>query len=143
MPFGKNRSSFNASLEEKFIKFTTELHSDKYKFQSGSFERFDFNSLSNGDFVYCDPPYYNSLATYNESGGWTKNNEKTLLHILDTLTDRNIKWALSNNLKTNPELLEWTNENNYNTHYLNANYTNCNYQKKDKSKDVEVLITNY
>ena len=142
MPFGKNRSSFNASLEEKFIKFTTELHSDKYKFQSGSFERFDFNSLSNGDLVYCDPPYYNSLATYNESGGWTKNNEKTLLHILDTLTDRNIKWALSNNLKYDNQILDkW--KKKYNVYRLNCDYSNCNYQKKDKGKDIEVLITNY
>ena len=22
--------------------------------------------------VYCDPPCFNSTATYNENGGWTK-----------------------------------------------------------------------
>lgn len=142
MPFGKNRSSFNPSLEEKFIKFTTEIQSGKYKFQSGSFEKFNFDLLSSGDFVYCDPPYYNSLATYNESGGWTEGNEKTLLHILDTLTDRNIKWALSNNLKYDNQILDKWKER-YNVRYLNGDYSNCNYQKKDKSKDIEVLITNY
>jgi len=65
-----------------------------------------------------------------------------LLSILDTLNDRNIKFALSNNLKyDNPLLKEWMQK--YTVHYLNANYSSCNYQKKDKSPDVEVLITNY
>ena len=51
-------------------------------------------------------------------------------------------FALSNNLKyDNPLLDEW--KNKYNVHYLNGDYSNCNYQKKDKSADCEVLITNY
>ena len=90
----------------------------------------------------CDPPYYNSNATYNENNGWTEQDEKDLLNLLDQLNDKNIKFALSNNFKyNNPFLKEWS--KNYNIHYLNYNYNNCNYQKKDKNGDIEVLITNY
>lgn len=142
MPFGKNRSSFNPTLENKFIEFTTEIHNSKYIFINGSFEKFDFSNLNNNDFVYCDPPYFSSVATYNESGGWTEQNEQTLLNLLDELNNRNICWALSNNLKyDNPLLDSW--KDKYNIHYLGGDYSNCNYHKKDKSKDVEVLITNY
>ena len=46
------------------------------------------------------------------------------------------------NLKyDNPILDKW--KDKYNVHYLNGHYSNCNYQKKDKSKDIEVLISNY
>ena len=31
----------------------------------------------------------------------------------------------------------------YKVYYLERNYNNCNYQKKNRSKDCEVLITNY
>ena len=55
---------------------------------------------------------------------------------------REIRFALSNNLKyDNPILDEW--KNKYNVHYLNGDYSNCNYHKIDRSKDIEVLITNY
>lgn len=142
MPFGKNRSSFNPTLENKFIEFATEIQNPKYIFTNGSFVEFDFSDLNNTDFVYCDPPYFSSVATYNESGGWTEQNEQTLLNLLDELNNRNICWALSNNLKyDNPLLDSW--KDKYNIHYLGGDYSNCNYHKKDKSKDIEVLITNY
>ena len=93
-------------------------------------------------FIYCDPPYYNSVATYNENGGWSEKDEKDLLHCLDVVNEHSGRFALSNNLKyENPLLNEW--KEKYNVHYLNGDYSNCNYQKKDKSKDIEVLITNY
>lgn len=142
MPFGKNRSSFNPSLRKKFIDFSDSIHTLNCTFLNVSFDKFDFSTLTEKDFIYVDPPYYNSVASYNENGGWTEENEKTLLEILDLINDNHIKFALSNNLKyENPLLDEW--KNKYTVHYLNGNYSNCNYQKKDKSKDMEVLITNY
>lgn len=142
MPFGKNRSSFNPVLEKKFSEFTTQIHSLNCSFSNISFEKFDFNSLCNNDFVYCDPPYLGSVAAYNEQNGWTEESEKTLLNLLDELNNKGVKWALSNNLKYNNPLLDNWREK-YNTYYLNGDYSNCNYHKADKSKDIEVLITNY
>ena len=142
MPFGKARSSFNPSLRQKSIEFVEELHSKNITFLSESFETFNIEDLDSNDFVYCDPPYFNSVAAYNEQGGWTEEHEKMLLILLDSLNDKGVKFALSNNLKyDNPLLDEW--KNKYNVHYLNGDYSNCNYHKIDRSKDVEVLITNY
>lgn len=142
MPFGKDRSSFNPTLKQKFINFVEVLHSRDCSFTNRSFGEFDFSNLNENDLVYCDPPYFNSVASYNEQGGWTEEHEKSLLELLDGLNDKGVKFALSNNLKyDNPLLDEW--KNKYNVHYLNRDYSNCNYQKKDRTKDVEVLITNY
>lgn len=142
MPFGKNKSSFNPSLKQKFIDFVEVLHKKNCVFCNYSFDEFNFSGLCSGDLVYCDPPYFNSVASYNEQGGWTENDEKKLLDILDMLNENHIKFALSNNLKyDNPLLNNW--KDKYNVHYLNGDYSNCNYHKIDRSKDIEVLITNY
>ena len=137
MPFGKNRSSFNPTLRIKFIDFCNTLHNKDVTFLNKSFNDFDFSDLDSDDFVYCDPPYFNSVAAYNEQNGWTEQSEKELLGLLDRLDSYKIRFALSNNLKYENHLLEqW--KNKYNVHYLNGDYSNCNYQKKDKSKDIEV-----
>lgn len=142
MPFGKARSSFNPSLRQKFIEFVEELHRKNCKFYNLTFDKFDFSYLCDNDFVYCDLPYFNSVAAYNEQGGWTEEHENILLNILEELNERGIRFALSNNLKyDNPTLDKW--KNKYNVHYLNGDYSNCNYHKIDRSKDIEVLITNY
>jgi DNA adenine methylase Dam len=142
MPFGKDRSSFNPKLRQKFIDFVEALQNKDCHFMNISFDEFDFSDFDGNDFVYCDPPYFNSVAAYNEQGGWTEEHERKLLDMLDKLNENFIKFALSNNLKyDNPLLDKW--KDKYNIHYLNCDYSNCNYHKIDKSKDIEVLITNY
>lgn len=142
MPFGKSRSSFNSSLRQKFTIFTEALHNKDVCFTNISFDEFDFSNFDNKDFVYCDQPYFNSVATYNEKNGWTDKHEKKLLLLLDKLNNQGIKFALSNNLKYDNHFLdEW--KDKYNVHYLTADYHNCNYHKKNKGKDIEILVTNY
>lgn len=140
MPFGKDRSSFNPTLREKFNVFVEELHKRNFKFINSDFRDFENIDFCENDFLYCDPPYFNSTATYNENNGWNETDESELLTMLETT---NVKWALSNNFKTNPNLKEWAEKNGFVIHYLNGGYGNCNYHKKDKSEDIEVLITNY
>lgn len=145
MPFGKGRSSFNPALRQKFVDFHAAICKKNCYFVNMPFHNFlDIKDgyLSKEDFVYCDPPYFNSLATYNENGGWTEENERYLLDSLDYLDGEGVKFALSNNLKLENKVLDkW--KDKYNVHYLNGDYSNCNYHKKDKSRDIEVLITNY
>lgn len=147
MPFGKDRSSFNPSLEKNFIDFIDKIHTKKIVFINKSFLSLKINELKSNDFVYCDPPYLITDASYNENGGWSIENEKELLNLLDNLHKQNIKFALSNVLehkgRENTLLKEWSEK--YNINYLNYNYSNCNYQTKDKDKNssIEVLITNY
>jgi DNA adenine methylase len=152
-PFGKNRSSFNTNMKNNLIHFINKLHKQNITFTNKSFEKFDFNTLSKNDFVYCDPPYLISTASYNDGKrgfkGWSEKEELELLNILDTLNKKDIKFALSNVIehkgKENILLKEWINQNNYHVNYLDKNYANSNYQTKirDKNASIEVLITNY
>ena len=137
-PFGERY--FNPTLRERFIKFSEAINNKDCKFTNADFREFIGVAFGKNDFLYCDPPYFNSTATYNENGGWTNADEEDLR---DMLAISNVKWALSNNLKTNLTLKDWVEEHGYKIHYLNTTYGNCNYQKKDKTKDIEVLITNY
>lgn len=138
MPFGERY--FNPTLRERFVEFSEAISNKDCKFTNADFREFIGMTFNENDFLYCDPPYFNSTATYNENGGWTNTDEEDLR---DMLATSNVKWALSNNLKTNLTLKDWAENHDYKIHYLNTTYGNCNYQKKDKTKDIEVLITNY
>lgn len=146
MPFGKDRSSFNPTLREKFIIFVQRLQSMEIQFSSKDFRELDLDTLGENDFVYCDPPYLITVASYNENGGWGEQAERDLLAKLDTLDKAGVKFGLSNvfesKRKENTILKEWA--KGYTVHYLDHTYSNCSYHKKDKqSKDIEVFITNY
>lgn len=147
MPFGKNRSSFNPNLEKNFIKFFNKVNEKNIEFISSSFLDLEIEDLNSEDFVYCDPPYLITCASYNEQGGWNINLEKSLLNKLDKINDKGVRFALSNVLEnkggSNDILKEWAKK--YKIHYLNNSYGNCNYHAKDKARNntVEVLITNY
>ena len=110
----------------------------------------DVSFLKEGDFVYADPPYLITCATYNEQGGWDAEKERALLDFLDQLHGRKIKFALSNVVrsrgKENSILLDWlcTNRDLYRVIPLNYSYSNSNYHIKDRSAvSEEVLIVNY
>lgn len=145
MPFGKNRSSFNSALQDRLKIFIRKI--ENIIFLNKSFEELKVDKLNNNDFIYCDPPYLVTRASYNENNGWNENNEKMLLNLLDELNQKNIKFALSNVLenkgKSNDLLKEWSKK--YNVHILSNDYSNCNYHTKnrDKNSTIEVLITNY
>ena len=144
LPFGKNRSSFNDVLRKKFIEFCAAIQSENILFTNSDFREYDDIKFDTDTFIYCDPPYLNSTATYNEKNGWTTQDEEDLRKLFDKLNFQKVKWALSNNLKTNTDLFNWANDHSYTIKYINNSYKNCNYHKKDKSnKDVEVLIVNY
>lgn len=146
MPFGRNRSSFNPNMRKNFTKFV-EAISDNHIFTNKDFRELDLASLGANDFVYCDPPYLITCASYNENDGWNETKELALLNILDSLNSKGVRFALSNVLenkgKSNDILKEWASK--YNIHYLDHTYGNCNYHAKDKSNNstIEVLITNY
>lgn len=102
-------------------------------------------STDKDTFFYCDPPYYNTTAVYNENNAWTQDNEKDLYYCLDLQNSRGTKWALSTVLedkgKENPFLKQWLSENNYNVYSFDGHtYSACG---KGNSHAKEVLITNY
>lgn len=144
LPVGKR--DFNLKMRRKLEAFVDKLQKGNYEFKKQDFREFDIKKLNKRSFVYCDPPYLITCATYNEQKKWTEDDEKDLLAFLDKLNKHGVKFALSNVLahkgRQNTLLKEWAKK--YTTHYLNFNYQNANYQSKDKVQDTqEVLITNY
>ncbi len=144
IPVGKR--DFNYKSRKNLIDFKNRITTEDITFTSKDFRDFNFEIVSQQDFVYADPPYLLSNATYNEQGGWTESDEQDLLEVLDNLSKNNIRFALSNVLeskgKENIILKKWAEK--YKINYLNYNYNNSNYQIKDKNqKNIEVLITNY
>ena len=146
LPVGKR--DFNKKMQSKLSDFIDRLQRQDCRFTCVSFTDFDVSALTNRDFVYVDPPYLITCATYNEQDGWNEDHEKELLHFLDELNSKGIRFALSNVLrskgKENTILIEWLSNKKYKTHHLDYGYSNSNYQTKDKqTKSEEVLITNY
>ena len=144
LPVGKR--DFNARMQNKLKTFLSALEAKDVSFSNCDFSDIKASSLGKNDFVYADPPYLITCATYNEKS-WNEEEEKKLLSYLDELSDNNIRFALSNVLftdnKTNTILQTWLSERNYNCHHLDFSYKNSNYHKKHVAKTDEVLITNY
>lgn len=148
LPAGKR--DFNKKMRDKLSAFIDRLKSGDYKFESCDFRSLPSEDWNDKTFVYCDPPYLITCATYNEQDGWNETLERELLAYLDKLHERGVRFALSNVLhskgKENTILMEWVNKNigKYRVIYLDYSYGNSNYQTKDKkSKSEEVLIVNY
>lgn len=148
LPVGKR--DYNTKMQEKLSNFIDRIKKSDYKFTCIDFEEFNISSFGETDFIYADPPYLITCATYNEQDGWNENKEKALHSFLDRAAEQGIRFALSNVLssegKENKLLIEWLkkNKNRYNVIHLDFNYSNSNYQKKDRNTGSdEVLITNY
>lgn len=107
----------------------------------------DLSELKQGDFVYCDPPYLNTEAVYNERrafGGWNIEHDYQLFDMLEKLNEQGVQWGLSNVFvnrgKENTHLIEWCNNNNWKVYHLNRNY---NPFSRGNSNNDEVYICNY
>ena len=149
-PFGKERSSFNGSIERNLIMFCEALHRKNFVFSSCDFRKFDYSHLDRGDVVYCDPPYLITTGSYNDGkrgfSSWTAEEDNALMEILDRLNSRGILFALSNVFvhkgRKNGALIEWSRK--YFVNYIDKTYENCSYHLKDRgATTTEVLITNY
>ena len=144
LPVGKR--DFNKNIKGNFIEFVEALGRQNKEFLSLDFRNINVDDIGNDDFVYCDPPYLITTASYNEQDGWTDQDEKALLQLLDVLDAKGVKFALSNVTvhkgRRNELLIEWAKK--YKTHNLTFNYNNSNYHGKNRDQETqEVLITNY
>ena len=146
LPVGKR--DFNSKMIMKLSLFIDKIQSNNITFTNYDFRKYPVENITKDTFVYVDPPYLITCATYNEKNGWQEKDEIDLLNYLKGLSNRGVKFALSNVLsskgKENSILIDWINENNFKVIHLDYSYGNSNYQTKDKtSKPKEVLITNY
>ena len=150
MTFGLGRSYFTDDMRLNLVKFLGRIKD--VEFSTKPFQDFDFSVLKQNDFLYADPPYLISCATYNDGKrgftGWGEPEERTLYSILSDLDKRGVKFALSNvsehKGEINTILLDWCHTNGYHIHNIDMDYNSCNYQVKNTDKPTqEVLITNY
>ena len=148
LPVGKR--DFNSRMHSKLGDFIDCIHSTSCNFICNDFRQFNAATLTQNDFVYADPPYLITCATYNENNAWNECDERDLLKFLDSIHSAGIRFALSNVLsskgKRNLILSAWLdkNANCYKVIHLKHSYANSNYHKTDKiSKSDEVLIINY
>ncbi|KEZ23236.1 DNA adenine methylase [Ureaplasma diversum] len=146
LPVGKR--DFNSKMRSKLVLFSQKLKTKDVQFSKRDFRDISLDDLSQDTFIYCDPPYLITNATYNENSMWTDSDEESLLKFLDLANEKGFCFALSNVLesknKRNDILYNWIQNKGYYCNYLDKSYANSNYHKKDKNSiSKEVLITNY
>ena len=112
---------------------------------NNDFRKLKISKLDNDSFVYLDPPYLDTTATYNENEGWTIKDEQDLYNICEELDNNGIKFGMSNVFankgKTNDKLIEWCHKNNWNIYTFDKfTYMACG---KGNSNAKEVFIKNY
>lgn len=148
--FGKNRSEYTITTENKFINFMDKLNSIDISFDCKDFRDIDYSDADENDLVYFDPPYLISCGNYNDGKrgfkGWSEQDDLDLMDLCDKLDEQGTRFAMSNILEhkglKNEKLIEWSKK--YKVYHLNYNYDNCNYQDNNKNNNtVEVLIVNY
>lgn len=139
VPVGKR--DFNKNMKKKLNSFCDSIQTKRFSILSSDYKKV---KLKKNDFIYIDPPYLISTATYNEQGMWNEEQEIRLYNYLDELDKKGYKFALSNVFvhkgSNNEILINWSQK--YNVHFIKKDYNNSSY-KSTSGKTVEVLITNY
>lgn len=145
-----NKGEFNIPCgQSKFTKNNRQWILDfpqdfKPQLLNKDFRQLDYN-LSSSDFVYLDPPYFNSTATYNENNAWSLQDENDLFALCEKLDSRGVKFGMSNVFrirgKENTHLIKWCKKNNWKVHYFGkmAYATNG----RGSAEAQEVYIYNY
>lgn len=150
-----SKNNFNVPFEHRY--FNIEKHKKNIQYTCNNFKKIkilnwdyrdlEYSLFKRDDFVYFDPPYYLSNANYSKD--WDYNKEIDLYYICEFLTEKEVKWAMSNMLfnkgKEHIMLREWCEKNNYKIHNIKVKYNGWTGTRKDRyyTNTQEVLITNY
>ena len=143
MPCGND--CFSDKNREYISNGTKFFKRDNVKINNGDFQKLCVEELNKDDFVYLDPPYFNTTATYNENNGWSEKDEATLYSLCERLNENDVRFGISNvfeNKNTkNQKLIDWCDKNKWNVYTFDKfTYMACG---KGNSNAKEVFITNY
>jgi site-specific DNA-adenine methylase len=148
LPVGKR--DFNAKMQRKLGEFIDRIQQIDCVFSNRDFREIVLNGAGEKAFIYADPPYLITCASYNEKTGWTETDEQDLLDVLEKADSEGYLFALSNVLecggKRNTILADWLqrHDGRYNLIDVTMDYSNSNYHRKGRAERTrEVLITNY
>lgn len=134
MPYGKR----NSISWDKLVKHYQFMSSNDVEIINCGFDE-ALSNVSSDDFVFLDPPYFNSVATYNN--GWDDEHEDKLY---DTVSKLPCKWMMTNTLSNrgieNKQLINFAEQ--YNVSPINSTFNYDRFRKTECAKQ-EVIITNY
>ncbi len=140
MPIGHDK--FINDINNRIDNMYNFINKDNKFITNKDFRELKIDKLNSNDFVYLDPPYLISTATYNENDGWTEQDEIDLYNLCDKLNKRNIKFGLSNVLihkgKENTILKQFI--KNYNVVDMKTTRSSLG---KGNANSVEIYVYNY
>lgn len=138
VPFGKR--TFNESLQEKLSNYSQYLRHASVNFYTKDFMGWDFLEF---DLLLIDPPYTGSIASYNERGGWTIEQEMSLYLKVDDAASNGVKFVLFGQVWANGaynKMLDmWSRK--YKIVELKNTSHQCSHNRKNK-KTVEIMVFN-
>lgn len=142
MPYGMD--CFTDKNKEYIVNGCDFFQSKNITILNQDFKNINLDNLKENDYVYLDPPYLNTTATYNENEGWTRYDEDNLYILCEKLNSNNIKFGMSNVFSNkgieNRKLIDWCDKNKWNVFEFNKfSYCACG---KGNSNTKEVFITN-
>ena len=143
MPCGND--CFSEKNKEYIANGCEFFRRDKVYIYDMDFRDLDISDLKPNDFVYLDPPYLKTTATYTENDGWNECDEKDLYALCEKLSVNDIRFGMSNVFENkgniNQRLIDWCTSNNFNVYTFDKfTYMACG---KGNSSAKEVFITNY
>lgn len=138
MPFGKR--TFNKDMQAKLENYSEALKHLTVNFECKKYNDINFHDC---DLLLIDPPYLNTVSTYNESTGWNINDEFELLSKVYKAHSVGVKFVyfgqIWSNGKHNAHLDEWSRQ--FNIKVLKDTTSHCSANRK-KGKTIEIMISN-
>lgn len=147
LPIGK--TDLNKTNVIKLKKYLEKVKTIKTHYICSDFDSKELEPiLKIADFIYLDPPYLITNATYNESNKWNNFTEHRLLNLLDNFINTNKPFVLSNVLskksKMNEPLFYWTEKNkkSITVIHMDYSYRSSSYNKKIREgNEDEIIVT--
>lgn len=143
MPYG---NGYFTETNKEYIKNGVDFFQNKdVKIINTDFKEIIFDYFYPDFFVYLDPPYLNTTATYTENNGWDMSDEISLYNLCEEYNRNGVKFGMSNVFynkgKEHTSLIKWCNKNQRNVYTFDSHtYSACG---KGNSNAKEVFITNY
>lgn len=143
MPFGNG--AFTEQNEQYIRDGCAFFHRGNVITTNFDFRELKVDKLNTWDFVYLDPPYFNTTATYNENNGWSMQDDLDLFNLCEQIDLHNIRFGMSNVFKCkgkeNTHLIKWCEKCGWRVYtFDNFTYMACG---KGNSEAKEVFICNY
>lgn len=142
MPRGNNNFTEN---NKKYIQHGLDFFKSEVAISNKDFLLIDYSIFTENDFLYFDPPYLGTLATYNENDGWNEKYEEDFYDVIIELNGRNVPFGISNVFHNkgieNTKLINFVKDNDLNVYgFEKFTYFACG---KGVADTKEVFITNY